>query len=501
MTANLIVAFASFFIGWVALFPLRRTLGSALTHLSALPVGLIGWTMVIVVTTTLNTPPTAPLMAGGVMLYIALIAGTGLVLRGPAQFKVGWRSYAFAGLAYAAFVALFAILRLTIVSFDSYGHYEISGWYLYDTGLLTVQIMGSRGPLVPAMHMANRFFGSDWLFLVYPLISANALMVLGYAVWEHAFARFERNLRIIATALATVAVATSPAWVFHTWHVHSNMVSSLYMTLSVFTILAGAGVFRRTERDPLPTSAGIVAGLALAGLVFARPDGPAYAFVGLSLIAVCHILGYVDRKVVGNVYAGFLPIMVIVIGTAISQVGIWTSEKLSGRTVVALLVAAAIFGVVTVAIPRITSLSRFIKRIGVFRLAAILNFSAIILVMIRTRNTLLTLRIMVIDLFGLVGGWGLTWWFLLLGLVLTVAYWQRGNGLIWRQMLLYSTLQFLGIALVVHGAMKPGLLEYMDSFTRVVLHIVPVAAWYLAAWAGSAWMPTPELAEESPKGS
>lgn len=492
MTANVLTVVLSFLLGVVSLFPARRTLGPWLTHLAALPVGMIGWSMVAALTTVLHTPPGAASVVVGLALYVGVVFGTCMMLRGRAQYKVGWRSYLIAGLVFATSVAFFAALGRTIVSFDSYAHYEISGWYLFDTGQLSWTIMNARGPLVPALHMANRLFGSDWLSLLYPLVSLDTLALLVFALWEHAFARLSRTVRIAATALVTAMVAVSPAWVFHTWHVHSNMVSCMYLTLAVVGILAGAGIFRRSSEDTVPSSAGILAGLATVGLVLARPDGPAYAFLGLALLAVCHILGRVDRRMVRDVYASLLPLLLIIFGAAIWRIGLWPGPKLSGRTAIAMLAALAVFGVVTLLVPRVEPLAAFVDRVGVFRLAAIVNVVAIVAVALKMRSQfVLTVRNMGVDLL-LKGGWGLTWWALVLCLVLSVVFWVRGEGVQERQLLLYVALQFLGIALVVFGVMAPGITKYMDSFNRLALHIVPVAVWYLAAWAGSLAVPAIE---------
>ena len=160
MIGNFAIAVGSLLIGWACLFPARRALGAALTHLAALPVGVIGWSMVAALCTIARVPPYPGWVAAGLALYIGVVAGISAIFGRSGNATVTWRSYASFGAAYALLTGAFVLGRATMLSFDSYAHYELSAWYLFNTGNLSAVIMGMRGPLIPALHMGNRVWAA-----------------------------------------------------------------------------------------------------------------------------------------------------------------------------------------------------------------------------------------------------------------------------------------------------------------------------------------------------
>jgi len=499
VTANLALALGCVFVGWISLAPARQALGPMLYHLATLPVGVIGWSFVAVLTSVLGVKPTFVWSLLGLALYTATVAGlcylfcrrdTGDAAE-ASRTRVGgalsgWRGYAVFGGAYALIVVALAVSGLTIAGFDGYAHYELSGWYLHDTGALSVPIMGSRNILVPALHMGTRVFGGDWTYVVYPLFSINALALLGWAMWSVAFAGLPAARRGLLTALFVLCVAVVPAWVLHTWYVHSNMVSALYVTLSVVALFVAAGAFdRRSRSSATPAAASLVAGLAVAGLTLARPDGLAYAFHGLLLAAVLHFTGMIGRRAVGALYSGLLVPLVVVYGAAFLRLGLWGKEgKLLGTWAAALLVAIALFGVVTALLPRIRVLRTHLGPTDVMKIVVLASLATIVPVAASMpAQFALAARNMVANLL-LKGGWGQTWAVLVCLIVATLFFPLRDDEGPWSHLLLFAVVEFMAIAAAVHGVTHPGEISTTDSFNRIALHIVPVAFLYIASYLG-----------------
>ncbi|MBE0477412.1 MAG: hypothetical protein IBX62_09975 [Coriobacteriia bacterium] len=484
MIGNVALVGISLVTGWAALYPARRGLGPVLYHLAALPVGAVGWTLAASLWSFAGSPPSAGTTLLGLTVWATFVAAAARGLGADGTAEVSWRGYAGFGGALAALAGGLAASRLTQVGFDSYSHYELSGWYLFDTGHISDVIISSRSVLIPALHAADRLMGSDWTYVVYPVFSAHVLAILGWALWAGAFAALEPVRRAAATGFVCLSVALIPAWVFHTWFVHSNMVSAMYLTLSVAAVLAAAGAFSAGSRHALsPAAAGLVAGAAAAGLVHARPDGLAYAFVPLALLAVCHVAGLIPRNGVLAAYAGLLVPLAAAYGAAFHRLGLWDG-KLQGRTALALLAATVVFGAATLAVP-MSRIPRWVLSDGnMLKVAALLN---VVLVgwLFRQRYgpVFNAVKNMIANLF-FSGGWGVTWFALVLALIVSLLFPFQGPSARWNRLLLYAVFQFFMIAVFVHGTSHTGRVSTNDSFNRVALHVVPLAFWYFASYAG-----------------
>jgi hypothetical protein len=175
----------------------------------------------------------------------------------------------------------------------------------------------------------------------------------------------------------------------------------------------------------------------------------------------------------------------VVYGAAFLRIGVWSGDKLQGSWAVALLGALLVFGVLTVAAGRMKPIHGLLGRSGAMRLAIAVNAFAIVAVAaIYGGQFLFALRNMVANL-ALMGTWGLTWWVLLMGVVISLVVRVRDGEEPGRQLLLFAVFQFFAIALVLHASVHPGHISPSDSFNRVALHILPTVFWYLAAYAGS----------------
>jgi len=409
--ANVVVPLLALVTGWAALFPVRRELGPWLYHLLAFLVGSLAWPVAVGVTTLLGTPLT-PLMAiVGHVVLVAVVAGTGVLLRDPSH-RAPVPAWTFAAWGAAATAAVLVIDRLgrSAIASDSFLHFELSGMWLVHSGRLDALSMGSYGPLVPAMHAVTRTFGGQWTFSPYPVFSLTALALLCVGLAGTAFRGLAWPWRTAASILPVALLAFLPMWRFQTFFVHSNMVSAALLLASVVALLAGAGLLEGIA----PAADGVwflVSGLCAIGMALARPDGIAYAVVVLVVAAVLHARRLVSLRAVAALYGGFLLPALLVFGPAFLRLGLWESPKLPGSWALALLAAVTIIGAATSALPRLAGAGEWLARPGAAARAMLVAnlVVAVALTALKPAGFLSSAGNMVGNLFSQ-GGWGLLWY-------------------------------------------------------------------------------------------
>lgn len=485
MIANVLLVTLSLVAGWLVLFPVRRRLGAPLYHLAAYPIGTLAWTAVFSVTTVVGARPTWPWVALGLALFAALAYAIGWSVNQWRFDLDEWLGYASFGAGFVALAVFFAWLRATIGGFDSYTHYDISGIYLFDTGAMSGVLVGSRNLLVPAIHAVTRILGGDWTYVAYPMFSANALALLAWACWAQAFRSATVPMRVLGTALTVGAVAFVPNWYFHSFFVHSNMVSALYLMLAVVALARATGAIGEVdERDS--TAGVIVSGLAFAGLGLARPDGLAYTFLGLLGFAVCLAMGRYGRRTALLGGVALLVPQALVYSAAFARIGIWGAEgKLRGSWALALLVLTVIAIALTQLAPFVRRLPLMASPDAVLRLVVLGNVLAISLLAYQQDKRFTDTAANMLKNLLSAGGWGFMWYALLLAIAVSLLFPVRWSGSEWNWTLLYLVAQFFFIAFVLHGIVHVGRVAKMDSFNRVALHVVPVMFWYAAAYVGA----------------
>lgn len=485
MIANILLVVLSLLIGWTVLFPSRRRLGAPLYHLAAYPIGTMAWTAVFSVTTIAGVRPTLPWVILGVALFTGLVYAVGWSVRQWRLLSDEWLGYVSFGAGFVVLAAGFAWFRATIGGFDSYTHYDISGIYLFDTGAMSGMLVGSRNLLVPAIHAVTRILGGDWTYVAYPMFSANALALLAWACWAQAFRSLSMPVRVLGTALTVLALAFVPSWFFHSFFVHSNMVSALYLMLAIVALARATGAIGTIEEQG-STAGLVVSGLAFAGLGLARPDGLAYTFLGLLGFAVCLAMGIYGRRTALLGGIALLVPQVLVYSAAFAHVGIWGTEgKLRGSWALALLVLTVIAIGLTQLAPLVRRLPLMASPDMVLRFVVLGNVLAISLLAYQQDKRFTETATNMIQNLLSAGGWGFMWYALLLAVAISLLFPVRWSGAEWNWTLLCLVAQFFFIAFVLHGMVHVGRVAKMDSFNRIALHVVPVMFWYAAAYVGA----------------
>lgn len=482
-----VIAFA-LVVGWMALFPIRGRLGPFGYHAISVPIGLLAWVILPVVTHVLGVGYTWFAVLVGHALWIGGLALAGRILdrRDPAPSltrAVKPLTWPIAGMIIMAVAVAAAYARITVVGFDSLFHYDITGLWLLDQGQLDATIVGARSFLIPSLHAATRVLGGEWTYVVYPMLSVFTLALLGGVLYSDAFSGLRRGTRVAMTGTAVLVLAVMPNWVTHTFYPHSNLATAAYFTLAIASLGMASGFAGR--REPQPVWA-VPAGAAVVGFVLARPDGLAFLFVVLGL----GIVLYLGRRISAATYGAFCLVALVPIavayGVSFAAIGVWESQKLSGAMALTLLAAAVVASVAGWVLARMPQVGAWASRgYNAIRLALALNTVIVSVVVYRLREkSMPEFQHMLGNLMD-TGGWGF-FWFTAAGIVvLSLLFADVTRRSAWSPYLLYVIAQFFAMSLMVYGLTDPGRLAWSDSFSRASLTVIPILFWYSGTFLGS----------------
>ena len=503
---NALVALLSFAFGWVLLWPARHALRGAY-HLLALLAGLLLWPMLVLTNQLAGSAFAVWPVALGALWLLAIAWGTigvnaraGRIRGGGEQETQQPRSlalrpagFAIAGAIAAAATLLAATVRLTAVGYDSVFHYALAAMTLLDTARITRAIAGGYGTLVPGIHAAVLALGESWTFAIYPLLALTLLGLLGYALWRWALAALPPAKRAAAVAISVALLATVPAFVFHAFYVHTQMISAAYLLASLLALRAAEDTTTARDRRALLA----VAGLLAAGLAAGRPDGLAYAFVP-ALVASVPSIAHGRPRDAGAFLGPFALVAGSAYAPAFATLGLWGGDKLTGAHALGAIAAWALAALAWVLVDRAVARGHRPLSVATLRTAAYaaLALGLIAVAVVRPEGLATALRNGAVNLFA-TGGYGLLWYALAGMLALTLAMPSARRRGDWSATLLLATSAFFGIALAVHGATHPGRLAVADSFNRVAFHAVPVVMWYVGSFLGGALA---QLAEDGALG-
>jgi hypothetical protein len=482
-----ILAIAFFtLVGWIALWPVRHVMGPVAYHLAALPIGILCAPLAAGVSTLTGRPlDLLSAGAGGVVLVLCLwivfrVVGARGDESGSGASGVGLGSFAEASGVMVGLAGLLGFARLTVTNNDSFIAYWPLALQLSRKGDFTVQLIATRSPLIPAMGAIHATLGSDWTYVIYPMLGISMALWLALTLWIGPLAGANRRTRVLVAGGALLFLVVEPSFLFHSFLVHSHMVSALYLLMSLTCLWlaraprAGTGSYVGQQMSYL-----VLGGAFTAGLILSRPDGLAYGFVPVA-VAIAVLASPARRRAVA---AYFAPLFFIVLGTyaaAYAHLGIWSSTKLTGRAALAILAMLAL----SAAGPWIVD---FLDRRLPFRFdgerflgilasaAGIMTLGAFALKWESAQRALATAGI---NLFGGAGGYSYLWY--AAAALLAVSFFSRDalRAGSWTRWAFLSIAMFFIIAGLVHGTSHPGRIGPGDSLNRVVFHVIPVLVWY-----------------------
>jgi lipopolysaccharide export system protein LptC len=162
--SNIVFVVSSLLLGWVALFPARRSFDPVMLHALAIPLGLLTWIAPALAFSALGRPwVLAGMLPLALVAAVAMAAAFGAAARGRAGDAPRLWTYPLAA-AVAAAVAWWQVFAgFSLVGFDSYGHWEASGMWLSEVGRIEPWLMSGRALLTWALLLAALLSG--WLVL------------------------------------------------------------------------------------------------------------------------------------------------------------------------------------------------------------------------------------------------------------------------------------------------------------------------------------------------
>ena len=470
-------------VGWVALWPARNRLGVLAYHLAALPTGLMAAPLALAVSSTSGRPLDAlSATAGALILAAGLWALQRAVLpRAAAPERVRPLSFLVAAGVMAGFGAIVGLLGFTATNYDSIASYWPLGVLLSRKGAFTITIAASRSPLIPSMNAIHVMFGSNWAYVIYPMLAVTFALWVAMTLWEGPLSGsgWDRRGRLIVAGGTVAFFVLEPSFVFNALFVHSNMISGLCLVMSLSSIWMAV----RPDNDDVETAFLVLAGIFAAGLALARPDGLAYVFVPVAVAISALTVSKVRWR---NVVAFFTPLLVIVLGVFAAgylKLGMWKSSKLNGRTALAILVVLALSSAGPWLVERAQHLVP-VRVSGEGFLGVLVPVAAVLVVAVfalKWGSAKLALENAGINLFLGAGGYSYLWYAVVVILVLSVLTGDALRNHTWTRWPFLGIMLFFIIAALVHGTSHEGRIGAGDSFNRVAFEIVPVVVWFAAA--------------------
>lgn len=476
------VALAVFLVaGWVTLWPLRTELGTARYHIAAIPIGLLSAPVAASFSSAVGRPLDwlsivvgAAAMVAGVRI-MARVAG----VEQPPTFGIpDAKSHLLAATALGAATAFFGWLRLVACNSDSFMAFWPMGVELSRYGAFTRNIVGTRSPLIPSVSAVHVVSGSDWAYVIFPVLAVTLLLWLALSLREGPLATARPRTGWWIVGATTAFLLIEPSFLYHAIFAHSHMYTAVFLLIAITTLVR---LVWSDEENP-STGHLMLAGLATAGVALTRPDGLAYQFVPVALALAVLTVSRIDLKRVAAYFGPWIFTVYVVFAGAYIEMGLWRSSKLGGRkaALILFIMALAVAGPWIIAwldrrLPFRVSGGRFLPLF----VSGCAVLAAAVLVL-RWEKAVLALTTARINAFE-EGGYGYLWYALFALLVLSVLTGDALRSRSWTSPMFLAIALFLVVAFIVHGTSHEGRIGHGDSLNRVTFHLIPLMVWYVGA--------------------
>lgn len=489
--------------GWLALWPLRGRLGAWAYHAAALPVGLLAAPLSAAFTTTVHRPldfvsaavGAAMLVAGVWVISWFVLAREHFALRPAEAPGFAGMSFAIATGAFAVVGGVLGVARFTIANADSYVSYWPLGVELSRTGALNERVFASRAQLLPSISAIHVTFGSDWGYVVYPLIAGVVLVWLGMTLWNWPLATADRRIKVLVAACAVGFLLLEPSFLFNAVFVHSHMLSACFFLMAITSLIVASRSADEEGPDPAWL---VIAGAFTAGFALTRTDGLAYEFVPVACAIAALTMREVRARRVAAYFAPLMFVVYVVFAAGFFGLGLWQDDKLSGKPALMILGVLALSALGPWIVRELDR--RLPWRVAGERFASVLVSAAALLMLavfvLKWDSARLALANTRINLLQGMGGYFYLWWAVLALIVLSLFTRDALRMRSWTRPAFLSIALFFVIAGLVHGTAHAGRIGPGDSLNRIVFHTVPLIVWYVAAVVARILTAPGDLAEK-----
>jgi hypothetical protein len=341
------------------------------------------------------------------------------------------------------------------------------------------QQLSSWGFLLVSIQSTSVFLGVDYLYIFQPICGLTFLLTFSTGCYYVLVERIEnRKTALLVAGICTLLLFSTYGIILEMEFINTNLISSMYLFTAFAAFWLGLG----------KRSGGWLAAamLSLTGFALARTEAPVFAIILLSLVLNSGRLSYRERLTY------FLPFLVVfilrylhMVMTAGSGSIILSNSRILG--VFGLLIAFTLLVLVS-DIEFVEA--KILPRLHIVMIAAL---GAALLAAIASQPNLMLLSIcnFLLNLFFLIGFWGVIWYFYLVHLALA-----RNQPPFEHERLfsIFIPCFFLLLLALVYFRLPANPFGYYwhDTSNRISTHIVPIILLYLAMKYGWGLAAQPE---------
>jgi len=239
MIQQFIFLFVVFIIGFCVLLFFKDRILQAYIFLLAFPMGLIVWTLIILVLEIFGIAPVKPL----------IWCLDGLVLISMVAFHVRKKNYSSIGIKSVGIVLiLYILLALGFITFN-YSYLSNDSWLLIiggknlvSSGGLPEVLLTLKGIVSYIILSSSYIFGFSYPNALFPILSLSLILTFFYGLYTASgYKKIQFNTIFIFNSLAVIFLVSGYFVFFNIFYVISNSLAAAFLFFSIF------GLYQRLQ--------------------------------------------------------------------------------------------------------------------------------------------------------------------------------------------------------------------------------------------------------------
>jgi len=334
-------------------------------------------------------------------------------------------------------------------------------------GAWNSQQLSSWGFLLVSIQSASVFLGIDYLYAFQPTCGLTFLLTFAAGLYYVLSEQIDnRRTLILITAACTLLLFSTYGIVLQMEFITTNLIASMYL----FTAFAAFWLGLKKQSSAWF----IVAMLSLTGFSLIRTEGPVFALVLLALVLSSGRLSYKERL---TYFLPYLSVFILRYLHMILTAGTGGIILSSSRMIGVLGLLAAFTLLVLASGIRFVE-AKILPRLHVIMIA-LLGAALVAAIAVQPGLMLVSIRGFLLNLFALLGFWGVIWYFLLIHLALA----GHQPPFDYEKIFIVFVLCFFLLLLTIVYFRLPGDpfgYYWHDTSNRISTHIMPIILLYLA---------------------